>query len=399
MEGDVFAVKVDGRMQLIQADRVRTPDDVKTIPSFINQERLVRGVYLNPDGSFAGIVICKRKNKFTQQYVFQDFIGIGDFYTHSYTSASSDSQTRGISPLVPAIALFKDLAKNRSTALNKAYTNNLHGIVMTRKETSEELGKDFNQFNDAFIDDGTGNVTADPNVVNDPAALDLVEMQNDSRAFDINYDATNIFDLDIGEDLKMIHKDTPGSSYIQFHKEVMREALSALDMSYELYDPSGTNFSTQRWVQLGFDEKITPARDNLKSVALQTIVWKLMTAMDEGEIDLPNGIEALNLEMLDPPMLDIQPDKQSRSEAQYLTNGTTSKTRICKAKGLDIETITRERVLEARLEMDEAQAQGVPLEYLQRKAIVDSTKDIQTRINDLEDLLGDIPDNKEDDQT
>ncbi|MCL2306156.1 MAG: phage portal protein [Planctomycetaceae bacterium] len=169
-----------------------------------------------------------------------------------YTRAD---QIRGVSLMAPAINQFRDIYEGIDYALAKAKIAQLIGFATITDDVNEE----------------------DP----DAAAQGR---KSKVEAFD---KGAIHFDLRPGEDVKLLTDTTPSNQFQSFIDSVIRVALAALDLPYQFWDSSATNFAGIRGA---FDDYIDSCQRKQVGLieALHEITdWRIRMAILDGELPPP----------------------------------------------------------------------------------------------------------------
>ncbi len=130
LDGDVFLVKLrDGRLQAIEGDRVRSPDN-RVDPMY----NWVHGIKVGAGGSMNRVAVWSRS--LDGQYTFERDISAGNVIQLAYFD--SFDQVRGVSPLTSAIASFQDSLEVTDYARAKAKITQLFALAITREMADDD---------------------------------------------------------------------------------------------------------------------------------------------------------------------------------------------------------------------------------------------------------------------
>ena len=209
VDGDVGILRRhDCRIQIIEGDRIRDPND-----SDMNED-WVNGVKLDGDGRAIQYAIHRRKKD--GGFEFDRRVPARDFDLLTYCSRAD--QVRGVSLLAPAVKMIAYLYRGIDYALAKLKLEQMLGL-----KTTFEDGGNFRQpqYNDAEFDD--------PQTIADKSR----EMFGD----DLMHLA-----LKVGEDASFMESNNPSQNFQAFVESVVRMIFAALDVPYSFYDGSKTNF-------------------------------------------------------------------------------------------------------------------------------------------------------------
>ena len=212
VDGDVFVSQIsDGRLQIIEADRVRTPTDWGDTLEEIRKGNSINGVQVTDTGKPLRYAVCDREGA---GYVLRSILPARYVYHHAYLDRYD--QVRGVSPLASAINAILDVKECQQHALAKAKLSQIFGLKLKRAETEDDdVGADYN----FSFDDG-------------PQTLDL----------------------DSGDDAEFLESRNPSTEFQAFMQEVIGEALKSLDIPYGAWNESFTDYSGSRSALLQYEQ-------------------------------------------------------------------------------------------------------------------------------------------------
>jgi capsid protein len=244
LDGDVFLVKVGGKLQAIEGDRIQDPQTRST------EQTWVHGVRLAPGGRMMGIQIYKRE--MDGRYTPERQVSAGNVMQLAYFDAFD--QYRGVSPLVTAIPEFQDCLEVKDYARAKAKITQLFALAITREmadsDDDEEVGSSYQ------IDLGKGPVKVE---------------------------------LDPGDKMDFLESKHPSTEFQSFLTLCLQAALKSLDLPWSFYDESFTNFFGSRSALIMYLQSVKAKREDLREVLDRITVWKILQWIAEGVLILPAG--------------------------------------------------------------------------------------------------------------
>lgn len=247
LDGDIFLLKVNGKLQGIEGDRIQNPT------SQINGNggtNWTHGIRLNPGGGMSAVQIFKRHSD--GRYEEEKQVLAGNVMQLAYWD--SFDQVRGVSPLVSAIAEFQDSMEVKDYARAKAKITQLFALAITREmadsDDEEEVGSSYQ------IDLGRGPVKVE---------------------------------LDPGDKMDFLESRHPSTEFQSFLTICMQAALKSLDIPWSFYDESFTNFFGSRAALIQYLQSVKSKRADIVEILDRVTVWKILSWVAEGALVLPRG--------------------------------------------------------------------------------------------------------------
>jgi capsid protein len=245
------------------------------------------------------------------------------------------NQIRPQSPLVAAINEFRDLDETFDHMRAKVKLDQLFGIAFKRKADAEALDDD--------EDDGTETEVGA------------------SRVVDFG-DGPAVFDLDDDEDVSAIESQHPATSTQDFLKLCLQMALKALDLPYNFFDESHTNFFGSRAAWLLFERACYARRKAQLRLHKRLTTWRLWgwvlppEAGGTGELTLPAGMSVGDVKYRWVPrgIAWWRPQEELDTDLRSVAAGLKSMQDICDERGFgdyreNLAEIVAEREELARL--------------------------------------------------
>jgi lambda family phage portal protein len=303
-DGDCFVLKVnDGRLQIIEGDRVRVPSDLGDYQDSFDPKNYVHGVQVDAEGTAAFIAVSDRTGGLNS-YRLSQIVKANNVFQHAYRDRPD--QVRGVSPLASAINDLKDIHEAKVFAL-------------ARMKLAQMFALKFKHGAPAGDDDS------------EPISFDFGS-------------GPQIVQLDPDDDASFLESNQPATEFQAFLIAVIQSALKALDIPFSFYDESHTNYSGARQALLLYQQSVEKKRDNLRNLLHALTVWRMKLWIVDGVLELPEGmtLDDLYFEWIGGAFPWIDPQKEANANAILIAQQLTSRQRICKERGLDYFTIIDE---------------------------------------------------------
>jgi capsid protein len=322
VDGDVFALKLQtGSLQAIEGDRIRQPDQNTSDGTWYN------GIRVNLAGATAEYALWDRDNV-SDRFQFSRNVPARNMIQHGYFDRFD--QVRGVSPLAAAINSFQDVYEGIDYALAKMKVEQLFALVFKR---------------DAEVGMGTTSGT-------------------ESEGYEVNFGNGPVqLDLNPGDDAQFLKTDNPGSNTREFINMVLSIAMKALDLPYNFFDESHTNFFGSRSAWLLYDRSCQHKRADVLELLRKVTVWKLQQWIVSGDLRLPQGMTVgdLQFEWVHRGMPWWDPAKEINGAVAAIKAGLDNPYRICKETGRGEYEENVDAIAKA---MAYAREKGVPLEFV-----------------------------------
>ena len=335
LDGDTLLVKLNsGRLQGIQADLIRDPDDP------MKSEDWISGVRIDRFGSPRQFGVYSRKGYLGKE--FTRSIDARNTIFYGFFDRYAQDQVRGVSPLVSALNPLRDVYENFNYALMKAKVSQLFALAFERDSTEAPFPGDEEY--------GMGGTDPDGDHVQEPKGFQAF-MKSDTR----------YVDLSPGEKVQIIESKQPSNEFQSFTNLVIQVALKALDIPYSFYDESFTNFFGSRSAWLHYERSCKDKRDDQIEMRREYTVWKYQEWIRDGLLSLPAGwtIEDLKFEWVPLGMPWWDPSKEVKGQVASIDAGLDNPQNICKATGTDFY----ENVDAISHAMEYAEERGVMLSF------------------------------------
>ncbi len=355
LRGDILIVKLrDGRLQLIESDRVKTPTDLQAIG--IEREDIVEGIVITKAGRAVSFAVNKRlaggRYEFERMVPRKYAIHFGYFDTVD--------QVRGIAPVSSALNSFRDVYENFDLALAKSKVAQLFGIKLTRKALDA-----------AGVITEVGSV--DPEESGESGDADGEACEDAPPRYQVDFgQGPLILDMDPGDDADFLENKTPSTEFQTFMNATIGAAIKALDLPFSFYDESHSNYSGSRQALLQYNESAKIKRQEIKALLDHLTQWRIGLWVMNGELELPAGMTIFDLkwDWIHAGMPWIDPVKEKTADIMGIGAGLDNPEDVCRAHGGDVYTNIDKtaRVLEY------AQKKGVNLSYAVSQKAVDTTE-------------------------
>jgi capsid protein len=144
-----------------------------------------------------------------------------------------------------------------------------------------------------------------------------------------------VFDLDPGEDMKVVESNNPSMELQQFSRLIVMVALKALDIPYSFFDESHTNYSGSRGSWMHYERSTMTARDDQVNMRTAWTKFQYQRWILEGRLKLPRGmtIDDLAFEWVPLGMPWWDPLKEINGDLLAVGSGLDSAQRITKERG------------------------------------------------------------------
>lgn len=248
LDGDCFILKRSlGRMQAIEADRIQQP------PNPGKNETWFNGVKVNQNGRATAYALHNRSEN--GGYEFSRNLTASNVVQHACYERFD--QVRGISPLAAAYNSFQDSYEIVDYALAKLKVEQLFAMVIT-----------------SAAQDGYGDHT-----------------KTADGSYDVDFGKGPVkLEMDPGDDAKFLGSDSPGTATQEFIHTVIGMAIKSLDLPFNFFDESHTNFFGSRAAWLLYDRSCDAKRDDVREVLRKIAIWRFQLWIQDGVISLPSGM-------------------------------------------------------------------------------------------------------------
>lgn len=304
IDGDIFVMKLrDGTLQVIEGDRVRTPDG-GGLPENLNMAHLTHGVRCDDDGTPLSYCVCSR-SKATDagtiggNFKFERLVSSRNMYHFAYFDRFD--QVRGVSPLAPAYNTLRDVYEGFDYALAKLKVSQLFGLVFYREK-----------------DDAIGQVTTS---------------SGDGSGYEVDFGrGPAMLDLDAGDRAEFLESKTPSTEFQTFTQSMISVALKALDIPYSFYAENFTNYSGARQALLQYELSAKIKRNDVIQLLDHLTNWRINLWIQDGVLPadanyrwdwIPQGVSW------------IDPLKEINANIAAIGAGLSSRTRILRGMGVD----------------------------------------------------------------
>lgn len=285
LDGDVFLVKVNGKLQAVEGDRVQDP------PNRDAKATWVHGIHLAPGGRMMGASVYQRMQD--GRYQYEREIRAGNIMQLAYWD--SFDQYRGVSPLASAIPEFQDCLEVKDYARAKAKVTQLFALAITREmadsDDEEESGGEYR------IDLGKGPVKVE---------------------------------LDPGDKMDFLESKHPSTEFQAFLTMCLQSALKSLDIPWSFYDEAYTNFFGSRAALIQYLQSVKSKREDLREILDRITVWKVLQWVAEGVLTLPRGllVEDLAWDWIPSGMPWWNPAQEVQGDVLAIANKLRTRTEI-----------------------------------------------------------------------
>jgi capsid protein len=320
LDGDTFWHKLsDGKTVGIEGDRIRQPTRAANLPLAVDLADVTHGVWQTKGLKIArGYALHNRTTG--GGFEFARLLKARHVFAHGYYDRYD--QTRGISPMAPAINTLRDCYETLTHAAVKQKIGQLFGLAIKWSEDREGSAGDVDTETD------------------DAGDLDKSETTIDFGQ------APYILDLLPDEEVTPIEAASAQSTeFVGFSKLLIMLSLRALGIPFSWFDESHTNYSGSRNAWLLYDRQADITRDENRQLLDAWLAWRIQVATLAGELALPKSVRVSDLrwtwQARAIPWID--PLKEARADDVAIKGGTQSTDRVCLARhGVSAYTIADE---------------------------------------------------------
>lgn len=262
VDGDVGLLRLRSRqVQIIEADLIRNPENAKPTDEWEN------GVSIDRAGAQLSYAVSRRP-KGGRGYEFQRNVPRQNFRLYGFFERDAANQVRGVSPVAAGINDFRDIYEGLDYAKSKNKIGQLFAAAITRKPGAQSLEKTLNGDDDEQDEE--------------PRVIDLTK-------------GPIVFDLDDDEGVEIIESASPSGDFRGFMQMEIAIALKSLDIPYNFFDESFTNYSGSRGAWLLYDRACTDKRTDQIDLRREWVYWVVSTAVADGVLELPAGLTAWDI--------------------------------------------------------------------------------------------------------
>jgi len=330
IDGDCFLMKRrNGTLQTIEGDLIQDPDRIA------RDQRWFNGCHVDANGRSIAWGLHKREQAGQTKFVKR--VKASNMIQHACFDRFD--QCRGISPLAAAFNTFRDTYEGIDFQLALMKAQSLFAMVIT--SSSEDGIGETTKVSDGYeVDFGKGPIK--------------LEMEN-------------------GEDAKFLKTDNPGSDTQAFLNLVLGMALKALDLPFNFYDESHTNFFGSRAAWLLYDRSCHAKRADVLEVLRKITVWRMQLWIQSGAIRLPAGktINDVPFHWVTRGMPWWDPAKEIAGDLLAISSGLDNPQSVCRRTGTDYE----ENIKQIAKAMAIAEENEVPVAFALQGQPVDEEVD------------------------
>lgn len=262
-------------------------------------------------------------------------------------------QIRGISPVAGALNEFRDVYETKTLMQQKVKLDQIFGVAFMRDEESGSLAEEFG-------DDGNTESETEDNDFVDTAA-------SPPPSYDLGQNVKG-FDMNKGEDIKLLQSTNPSSQTQEFLQLSIAIAIKALDLPFNFFDESHTNFFGSRAAWLLYDRSCQSKREDQLELHRRYTVWRLQRLLlptafgGTGELVLPRSMSLGDLRWKWVPrgIPWWNPQQELTVDLMAAAAGLKDMQQICDERGLGIWT---ENIKKLQSQFATAQTAGLTLAF------------------------------------
>lgn len=328
LAGDGFLYKTkEGKLQIIEADRIAKPSDLMSIPIKYQKEINDFGLILDKNGATKFYCVCNRNGNdriFNSLVPSEDMIVSGEYMRAD--------QIRGISPLTGALNMLADLHDSYEYTLLKIKLHSLFGIAVKR---APGAAPDSNNGFDTTGYSGTSYASA--GTARTPYEM---KFQNGIMALD----------MDPGDSIDTIQSNTPSSEMVDYTQLITRLILLALDIPYSFYNSMGSSYDARIADRAEYEESVTRKRERVLNVLMEytefAYAWMFDNDKEFKKTIKTSGVDIedlyKNTEWLSAGIPWIDKLKEVQGDEKAIALGIDSRQRACRRRGGDFFKIVDE---------------------------------------------------------
>jgi capsid protein len=318
VDGDILLVKqANGRLQAIEADRVRTPQSLGSGGSPLSAgilRKMKFGVVTDDSGASQAYAVNRRGPQYRvgpdlitapNSFTFERLVPARNCFHVGYFDRFD--QTRGISPVCAALNDFRDIYEGIDLAKAQAKVAQLFALALKRNSV-----KALEAHNES---DGPSDYAAQIDFNRGPVLMEL----------------------DPGDEAAFLHSNNPSANWQAFMQLVIAAALKSLDIPFSFYDESHTNYSGSRGAWLMYDQSADDKRADLREWLDQWATWSFGLLIYQGVLELPSGFgpQRLKWDWIARKVPWIDPLKEIQASRAEVDAGFNSTPGVAESLGLD----------------------------------------------------------------
>lgn len=336
LDGDVGVLFLDrdtGRLQAIEADRLRDPVGTYYADKISPKDEWYNGVRASLSGRPIEYSIHKRVSG-TSAFEFERAVPAENLHLHAYVTRFD--QLRGVSPVASAYNQLRDIYEAEEYALVRSKVASLFAAKVKRN-----------------ADQALGAINHDTDADGNPKR----------SSYEVDLGRGPLFlDLDPGDDFDFVESDQPGANLQEFWKFTTLVALKALDLPYGIFDESVGNFFGNKTAWLGYDRACDAKRARCRRLLDRVTAFKYRALIRAKRLRLPAGVTLEQRPWLWVPrkMPWWRPLEEVTASLKAIEGGLTTPQRVCAESDQgdwydNIDEIARARQY--------AEEKGVPLSF------------------------------------
>lgn len=239
-------------------------------------------------------------------------------------------QIRGISPVAGALNEFRDVYETKELMAAKVKLDQIFGVAFMRDQGAGSLAEEFGTDGNTGSEDET-----DPND-DEPTAPPSYDLGQGIKGFDLDKD----------EKIELISSSNPSTQSQQFLELSIAIAIKALDLPFNFFDESRTNFfgSKAAWIQ--YDRSCHSKREDQLEMHRRYTLWRMTQWMlptdfgGTGELVIPAKMSLSDVKWKWVPrgMPWWNPQEELTVDLMAAAAGLKTLQQICDERGLGIWT-------------------------------------------------------------
>lgn len=314
IDGDILIVLTkDGLVQVIEADRIRTPNEHEKNPN------IYQGVEVDSVGKPIRFYVMPYEDGVGMVRKDNNYNTFDARYCIFLAKRKRISQTRGVTSLAPCMDLFEDIDAFMEASIIQQKISAAHVMAIEQKGGASVL-------------DGATTEATD--------SLGNTYQEENFRPGQILY-------LDIGESAKILGPSQTGQQFGPFITQLIRFAGLCFGLPLEVVslDFSKTNYSSARAAILVSHKAMAQKHKSFVRQFMEPIVrWKTENDIRKGILNAPT--KGYTISATPPKMISVDPLKETKADREKINGGLSTLRDIVSSNGQDWTEMMKQREYE-----------------------------------------------------
>lgn len=348
-DGDCGLLQLrSGHLQGIESFGIRTPRKKRR-----DADRWRLGVKLGAGNRALAYGLTERTNNTTRERVVpaSQLMMLASF-------EGRFDQHRGISPITAALNEFRDIYETKALMQEKVKLDQIFGVAFTRSVDSAG----FDDGDDLPLTGENGDGQTDAAAAADQATKQQYEIGQGVKGFD----------LDDNEGIELIQSQNPSSQTQAFLNLSIAIAIKALDLPFNFFDESHTNFFGSRAAWIQYERACHSKREDQLELHRRYTLFRLRrwmlprSAGGTGELVLPSSMTMGDLKWKWVPrgIPWWKPQEELTVDLMAVAAGLKDFQQVCDERGTGI---WRENIRQIKRQLKQAHLDGITLAFNEAK--------------------------------